>query len=109
MDKVISSIVASYGGDYELNFMEGFPGGVNEYAITKFVEESAVKLLAGKMFSLSHILLWGERIFPVPSEVRCFYSCRRGGEGFNSPLHHPKFDLNETAWLQALLSYARFL
>ena len=97
MDKVISSIVASYGGDYELNFMEGYPGGVNEPAITKFVEESAVKLLGRENVLIkSHPSMGGEDFSCFLQKVPgAFIRVGGGGEGFNSPLHHPKFDLNE--------------
>ena len=97
MDKVIASIVSSYGGEYEFTFVEGYPGGVNEPAITKFVEDSAVKLLGrDNVLVKSKPSMGGEDFSCFLEKVPgVFIRVGGGGKGFSSPLHHPKFDLNE--------------
>ncbi|HPZ07274.1 MAG TPA: amidohydrolase [Candidatus Eremiobacteraeota bacterium] len=97
MEKAISCITSSMGGEYELTFVEGYPGGINHPDTTKFVENCGVKLLGrDKIEIISKPSMGGEDFSCFLQKVPgTFIRLGGGGENYKYSLHHPKFDINE--------------
>ncbi len=91
-------LARALGGDYELRFEPSIPPVVNDTAVSRLIEETAISLL-GK-----------EHVSPIPKELGAedfgsFTQLAPGAmftlgtliEGDERFLHHPRLDLNENA------------
>ena len=101
IEQIVANVCNSYGAKYQVNYGKGVPSVQNDYAITKIIQLAAEEA-------------WGNdavQVLPEPSlgaEDFSMYlehapgSMFRLGVGFtdrmfNYPLHHPLFDVNESA------------
>jgi amidohydrolase len=100
IEKIVANICNTYGATYQINYRRGVPSVQNDLALTQLLEGSAKEA-------------WGSDrvlILPEPSlgaEDFSIYlqhapgTMFRLGVGFkdkpNHPLHHPQFEVDETA------------
>ena len=100
IENIVASVCNSYGASYEINYRRGVPSVQNDLTLTQILEEASREA-------------WGDQyveIIPEPSlgaEDFALYlehapgSMFRLGVGFsdqpNHPLHHPEFEVDETA------------
>lgn len=109
IEQIVANICDAYGAKYEVNYKPGVPGVHNDPALTQILEASAREA-------------WGNDrvvILPEPSlgaEDFSRYleyspgSMFRLGVGFkdrpNHPLHHPQFDVDESAIVTGVVTLA---
>lgn len=109
IEKIVSNICNTYGARYEMKYHRGVPSVQNDLALTQLLEAAAKEA-------------WGSdriQILPEPSlgaEDFSLYlqhapgTMFRLGVGFrdkpNYPLHHPQFDVDETAIITGIVTLA---
>jgi amidohydrolase len=109
IEKIVSNVCNTYGARYEMNYHRGVPSVQNDLALTQLLEAAAKEA-------------WGSeriQILPEPSlgaEDFSMYlqhapgTMFRLGVGFrdkpNYPLHHPQFDVDETAIITGVVTLA---
>ena len=109
IEQIVSNVCQTYGARYELNYKQGVPGVQNDPALNQLLEASAREA-------------WGNDrviILPEPSlgaEDFSQYlqyapgSMFRLGVGFkdkpNHPLHHPQFEVDESAIITGVVTLA---
>jgi amidohydrolase len=109
IEKIVANICNTYGASYQINYRRGVPSVQNDLALTQLLEGSAKEA-------------WGSDrvlILPEPSlgaEDFSIYlqhapgTMFRLGVGFkdkpNHPLHHPQFEVDETAIVTGVVTLA---
>lgn len=109
IEGIVSNVCQTYGASYELNYRRGVPSVQNDQTLTQLLEESAQEA-------------WGNEnveIIPEPSlgaEDFALYlehapgSMFRLGVGYqdkhNHPLHHPLFEVDESAIVTGVVTLA---
>ncbi|WP_449416780.1 M20 family metallopeptidase [Phormidium nigroviride] len=109
IEQIVSNICRAYGANYELSYKRGVPGVQNDPALTQLVEACALEA-------------WGRsrvQILPEPSlgaEDFSMYLASAPGMMFrlgvghkdkpNYPLHHPQFDVDESAIFTGVVTLA---
>ncbi|HBB32394.1 MAG TPA: hydrolase [Cyanobacteria bacterium UBA8803] len=109
IEKIVANICQTYGAHYEVNYRRGVPSVQNDLALTQLLEEAAREA-------------WGSdrvQILPEPSmgaEDFALYlehapgTMFRLGVGFkdklNHPLHHPQFEVDESAIVTGVVTLA---
>jgi amidohydrolase len=109
IEKIVSNVCNTYGARYEMKYDRGVPSVQNDLALTQLLEAAAKEA-------------WGSdriQILPEPSlgaEDFSMYlqhapgTMFRLGVGFrdkpNYPLHHPQFDVDETAIITGVVTLA---
>ena len=109
IEKIVSSVCATYGAKYDFNYQRGVPSVQNDLALTQLLEASVTEV-------------WGSnavQIIPEPSLGAEDFSCYlqhapgsmfRLGVGFtdrpNHPLHHPQFEVDEAAIVTGVITMA---
>ena len=109
IEGIVANVCQTYGARYEMNYRRGVPSVQNDLALTQLLEESAREA-------------WGSdriQILPEPSlgaEDFSVYldhspgSMFRLGVGFhnkpNYPLHHPQFEVDESAIITGVVTLA---
>ncbi len=109
VENIVSNICQMYGAKYHLNYRRGTPSVQNDLRLTSLLESSARDI-------------WGDesvQIIPEPSLGAEDFSCYlkhapgsmfRLGVGFsdqrNYPLHHPQFEVDETAIVTGVVTMA---
>ncbi len=110
IENIVASICDSYGAKYQVNYRQGVPSVQNDYALTQLLQSSAEEA-------------WGcdrVQVLPEPSlgaedfSVYLDYApgtMFRLGVGFkdkvnNYPLHHPLFEVDESAILTGVITMA---
>jgi amidohydrolase len=109
IEKIVANICNTYGASYQINYRRGVPCVQNDLALTQLLEGSAKEA-------------WGSDrvlILPEPSlgaEDFSIYlqhapgTMFRLGVGFkdkpNHPLHHPQFEVDETAIVTGVVTLA---
>ena len=109
IERIVANVCQTYGARYEMNYRRGVPSVQNDLALTQLLEESAREA-------------WGSdriQILPEPSlgaEDFSVYldhspgSMFRLGVGFhnkpNYPLHHPQFEVDESAIITGVVTLA---
>ena len=109
VEKIVGNVCNMYGARYEINYRRGVPSVQNDLALTQLLEESAKEA-------------WGSdrvQILPEPSMGAEDFSIYlqhapgtmfRLGVGFpdqpNYPLHHPQFEVNESAIVTGVVTMA---
>jgi amidohydrolase len=109
IEKIVANTCATYGAKYDLNYRHGVPSVQNDTALTQLLEASVVEG-------------WGHdavQVIQEPSLGAEDFSCYlqhapgsmfRLGVGFadrpNHPLHHPQFEVDETAIVTGVVTMA---
>lgn len=109
IEKIVANVCEMYGARYEMNYRRGVPSVQNDLALTQLLEESAREA-------------WGSdriQILPEPSMGAEDFSIYlqhapgtmfRLGVGFkgkvNPPLHHPQFEVDESAIVTGVVTLA---
>src|ERR687885_216784 len=109
IEKIVANVCNMYGARYEINYRRGVPSVQNDLALTQLLEESAKEA-------------WGSdrvQILPEPSMGAEDFSIYlqhapgtmfRLGVGFkdkpNYPLHHPQFEVDESAIITGVVTLA---
>ncbi len=109
IEGIVTNVCKTYGASYEMNYRRGVPSVQNDLALTQLLEASAKEA-------------WGSdrvQILPEPSLGAEDFSVYlqqapgtmfRLGVGFrdkpNYPLHHPQFEVDESAIVTGVVTLA---
>ena len=108
MERIISGIAGSMGGSYELDYKKGYPGTVNDAAMTQIVHDIAVQV-AGEDFVLEvpSAMISEDMSFYLREVPGSYFYVGAGNveKGLSQPHHNARFDFDE----QALVMGARMM
>jgi amidohydrolase len=109
LDKIVSSICNTYGARYEINYRRGVPSVQNDLALTQLLEESAREAWGSDRVQILPEASMGAEDFSVYLQDAPG-SMFRLGVGFqdkpNYPLHHPQFEVDESAIVTGVVTLA---
>lgn len=102
IDKIVQGIAASYGGRASI-FIEPeseYPMGYHDPAVTRLVAEAAIDVVGPDRVSIENRPDWGGDSFArytqqVPGTF-VFFGVRNEAQGKTYPVHHPKFDVDDS-------------
>lgn len=109
IDRIVASVCQAQGARYELNYRRGVPSVQNDAAMTQLLESSAEEAWGRHGIQLIHEPSLGAEDFSVYLD-HAPGSMFRLGVGFrdrhNYPLHHPQFEVDETAIVTGVVTLA---
>lgn len=100
IEQVVSGVCSSFGAGYELSYGEGYPIVLNDEDMVDLMTETSEQLLGRKVWNYIKPSTGGEDFaFYCEQVPGVFFRLGSGNadESTRYPLHHPKFDLDETA------------
>ncbi len=109
IENIVSSVCQTYGATYQLNYRRGTPSVQNDLRLTGLVESSVKEMLGADSVQIIQEPSLGAEDFS------CYLkhapgSMFRLGVGFkekrNYPLHHPLFEVNESAIVTGVVTMA---
>lgn len=109
IEQIVANLCQTYGARYELNYRRGTPSVQNDKGITQLLESSARAAWGAQGVQLIHEPSLGAEDFSVYLQ-HAPGSMFRLGVGFrgqhNYPLHHPQFEVDETAIMTGVVTLA---
>lgn len=109
IEQIVASVCSSYGARYELNYRRGVPSVQNNMAMTQLLESAAEEAWGIAGVQIIHEPSLGAEDFSVYLQ-HAPGSMFRLGVGFrdrhNYPLHHPYFEVDETAIVTGVVTLA---
>jgi amidohydrolase len=109
LEKIVASICNTYGARYEVNYRRGVPSVQNDLALTQLLEESAREAWGSDRIQILPEASMGAEDFSVYLQDAPG-SMFRLGVGFqdkpNYPLHHPQFEVDESAIVTGVVTLA---
>ncbi|ASA21366.1 M20 metallopeptidase family protein [Paenibacillus donghaensis] len=99
IERVVSGVCSSFGAGYELSYGTGYPIVLNDEAMVDLMTQTSEQLLGGKVWNDIKPSTGGEDFaFYCEQVPGVFFRLGSGSadESTRYPLHHPKFDLDET-------------
>ncbi len=109
IEQIVANICQMYGANYELNYRRGVPSVQNDPMLTQIVEESVREAFgSGAVVNLPEPSL-GAEDFSVYLDYAPGMMFRLGvghKNKHNHPLHHPKFEVDESAIITGVVTLA---
>ncbi len=110
IENIVKNVCDTFGGKYQVNYRQGVPSVQNDFTLTQILQSAAEEA-------------WGSscvQILPEPSlggEDFSMYLEKAPGSMFrlgvglkdtevNYPLHHPKFEVDESAIITGVVTFA---
>jgi len=109
IEKIVASVCQSYGARYEMNYRRGVPSVVNNPALTQLVEASALDAWGSDRIDILPEASLGAEDFALYLQHAPGMMFRLGvgkPQGPNYPLHHPKFEADESAIITGVITLA---
>jgi metal-dependent amidase/aminoacylase/carboxypeptidase family protein len=106
----VAGVCQPYGAKYEINYRRGVPSVLNDPALTDLVARSVSEALGDQAIQIIHEPSLGAEDFALYLE-HAPGTMFRLGVGFtdravNHPLHHPKFEVDESAIATGVITMA---
>ena len=109
VEKIVANVCNMYGARYEINYRRGVPSVQNDLALTQLLEESAKEAWGGDRVQILPEASMGAEDFSIYLQ-QAPGTMFRLGVGFrdkpNYPLHHPQFEVNESAIVTGVVTLA---
>ncbi|MGA7933655.1 MAG: M20 family metallopeptidase [Kovacikia sp.] len=109
IEQIVANICRSYGARYELNYRRGTPSVQNDGIMTQLLESAALEAWGNRGVQIIHEPSLGAEDFSVYLQYAPG-SMFRLGVGFkerhNYPLHHPQFEVDESAIVTGVVTLA---
>ncbi|MFW5764755.1 MAG: M20 family metallopeptidase [Coleofasciculus sp.] len=109
IESIVASICQMYGARYEVNYRRGVPSVQNDLALTQILEASAKEAWGNDRVQILPESSMGAEDFSMYLE-HAPGTMFRLGVGFkdksNYPLHHPQFEVNESAIITGVVTLA---
>lgn len=109
VEKIVANVCNMYGARYEINYRRGVPSVQNDLALTQLLEESAKEAWGSERVQILPEPSMGAEDFSIYLE-NAPGTMFRLGVGFpdkpNYPLHHPQFEVNESAIVTGVVTMA---
>ena len=109
IEKIVGNICQTYGATYQMNYRRGVPSVQNDLALTQLLEASAKEAWGSDRIQILPEPSLGAEDFAVYLE-KAPGTMFRLGVGFrdkqNYPLHHPQFEVDESAIVTGVVTLA---
>ncbi|MBE9138592.1 amidohydrolase [Nodosilinea sp. LEGE 07088] len=110
IESIVAGVCQPYGAKYEINFRRGVPSVLNDPDLTELTARCASEALGSECLQIIHEPSLGAEDFSLYLE-HAPGTMFRLGVGFtdrpiNYPLHHPKFEVDESAIAAGVLTMA---
>ncbi|NRB08924.1 MAG: amidohydrolase [Richelia sp.] len=110
IEQIVANVCHSYGAQYQVNYRQGVPSVQNDYTITQIIQSAAEEAWGNDAVQVLPEPSLGAEDFSVYLE-HAPGSMFRLGVGFtdrmiNYPLHHPLFDVDESAIITGVVTLA---
>ena len=109
IEGIVANICNTYGARYEINYRRGVPSVQNDLALTQLLEASAKEAWGSDRVQILPEASLGAEDFSVYLQ-HAPGTMFRLGVGFkdkpNYPLHHPQFEVDETAIVTGVVTVA---
>lgn len=110
IDKIVANICNSYGAQYEVDYRPGTPGVQNDLALSQLLQTAAEEAWGSDRVQVLTEPSLGAEDFSLYLE-HAPGSMFRLGVGYedraiNYPLHHPQFEVNESAIITGVVTLA---
>jgi len=109
VESIVASVCQMYGARYEVNYRRGVPSVQNDLALTQILETSAKEAWGSDRVQILPESSMGAEDFSMYLE-HAPGTMFRLGVGFkdkpNYPLHHPQFEVNESAIITGVVTLA---
>ena len=109
IEKIVANVCDMYGARYEMNYRRGVPSVQNDLALTQLLEESAKEAWGSDRVLILPEPSMGAEDFSIYLE-QAPGTMFRLGVGFkdkpNHPLHHPQFEIDESAIVTGVVTLA---
>ncbi|MBW4562168.1 MAG: amidohydrolase [Mojavia pulchra JT2-VF2] len=110
IENIVANVCNSYGARYQVNYHQGVPSVQNDYALTQLFQSAAEEAWSSDRVQVLPEPSLGAEDFSVYLE-HAPGSMFRLGVGYpdrliNHPLHHPEFEVDESAILTGVVTMA---
>ena len=110
IDKIVGNVCASYGAQYQVDYRPGTPGVQNDLALSQLLQTAAEEAWGSDRVQVLTEPSLGAEDFSLYLE-HAPGSMFRLGVGYedraiNYPLHHPQFEVNESAIVTGVVTLA---
>jgi amidohydrolase len=110
IESIVAGVCQPYGAKYEVNYRRGVPSVLNDPTLTELTARCASEALGSEYLQIIHEPSLGAEDFSLYLE-HAPGTMFRLGVGFtdravNYPLHHPKFEVDESAIAAGVLTMA---
>ena len=110
IEKIVGNVCASYGAQYEVDYRPGTPGVQNDLALSQLLQTAAEEAWGSDRVQVLTEPSLGAEDFSLYLE-HAPGSMFRLGVGYedraiNYPLHHPQFEVNESAIITGVVTLA---
>jgi amidohydrolase len=109
IEKIVANVCNSYGARYEINYRRGVPSVQNDLALTQLLEASAKEAWGSDRVQILPEPSMGAEDFSIYLEQAPGTMFRLGvgfREKLNYPLHHPLFEVDESAIVTGVVTLA---
>jgi amidohydrolase len=109
IEGIVANVCNAYGARYELNYKRGVPSVQNDPALTQLVEEAAEEAWGSdRVLILTEPSLGAEdfSLYLPYAPGMMFRLGVAGKDRLNYPLHHPLFDVDESAIVTGVVTLA---
>jgi amidohydrolase len=109
IDDIVASVCRPYGAKYHLDYQPGVPAVRNHAGLTQLIESSAQELLGAQQVQVLPEPSLGAEDFSMYLEHApgAMFRLGVGKRGqVNAPLHHPEFEVDETAIVTGVVTMA---
>ncbi len=110
IEKVVAGVCSSFDAKYEFQWIPSYPATVNEPAVTEVVRQAAVSILGDdSVLTELEPSMGGEDFSYFLARVPgCFFRLGVGNDRKATfPLHHPQFDVDESALSSGVAVFAQ--
>ncbi|MFC5532324.1 amidohydrolase [Cohnella yongneupensis] len=102
LEDIVKHICEMHGCDYKLNFVLGYPPVVNDEDETARWFRVAESVMPGAVILSERIMAGEDFSYYLKHKPGCFFFVGAGEpDGASAPHHHPRFDIDERAMLNA--------
>jgi amidohydrolase len=109
IEGIIANVCNAYGASYEMNYRRGVPSVQNDFALTQLLETASREAWGSERVEIIQEPSLGAEDFALYLE-QAPGSMFRLGVGFanrpNYPLHHPQFEVDESAIVTGVVTLA---
>ncbi len=109
IENIVASVCKTYGANYEVNYRRGVPSVQNDLTLTQIMEEASREAWGSDRVLIISEPSLGAEDFSVYLEQAPGCMCRLGvgsSERLNYPLHHPQFEIDESAIVTGVVTLA---
>jgi amidohydrolase len=109
IENIVANICQTYGAKYQVNYERGVPSVQNDTALTQILEQASREALGNEYVQILPEPSLGAEDFSVYLEAAPGTMFRLGvahQNRLNYPLHHPLFDIDESAIMTGVVTLA---